>query len=103
MFDADALTVVGRDRSALVAWDAATGTERWRTEFGAGAAWVESQLVVATELVPFDRSSHAAAPFRLDTGGLQWTIQTPRPVVSVSDYIANLVLVQTGDGPGCSD
>jgi len=103
VFDADALTVVGRDRSALVAWDAATGTERWRTEFGAGAAWVESQLVVATELVPFDRSSHAVRAFQLDTGELQWTIQTPRPVVSVSDNIANLVLVQTGDGPGCSD
>jgi outer membrane protein assembly factor BamB len=95
--------VVGRDGSALVAWDAATGTEQWRAEMGVGAAWVEPTLVIATELVPFDRSSHAVHAYGLDTGGPQWTIHSPRPVVSVIDHPVNLTLVQTGDGPGCSD
>jgi outer membrane protein assembly factor BamB len=102
-FDAEASTVVGRDGSALVAWDAATGTEQWRADMGVGAAWVEATLVIATGLVPFDRSSHAARAYELATGKTQWTINTPRPVVSANDRPTNLTLVQTGDGPGCSN
>lgn len=103
LFDADASTVIGRDGSALVGWDAATGTERWRTELGAGDAWVASQLVVATDLVPSDRSSFPAQAYDLSTGQPGWTIRTRRPVVSVSADESDLVIVQTGDGPGCSD
>jgi outer membrane protein assembly factor BamB len=66
------------------ALDRSDGTRRWRS--AVGISEIASPLVYA-----------------LDTGQPRWTTETRRPVVAVTVAAGDVALVQTGEGPGCSD